>query len=88
MRVEDLAEPMVVAGRQALSNPVLASAALTCAEAALAALPRHGADHATYTLVSEFVERYTARGRCPADDRLDGWRRTGLLSPFANQEKT
>ena len=26
-------------------------------------------------------------GRCPADDRLDGWRRTGLLSPFDNQEK-
>ncbi|MFD1214928.1 hypothetical protein ACFQ36_23150, partial [Arthrobacter sp. GCM10027362] len=42
-------------------------AARTCAAAALEALPRLGADQATCRRVEDFIERYTARGRSPAD---------------------
>jgi glutamate--cysteine ligase len=56
---------------------MLASAALGCAEAALMALPRLGVDAATRTRAEDFVDRYTARGRSPAEERLDRWQRTG-----------
>ena len=58
------------AARLALSAPELRKAALTCfvaAEKALADLD--GADRVREA-VSTFTERYVARGRCPADDRL------------------
>ncbi|HVF73655.1 MAG TPA: glutamate-cysteine ligase family protein [Acidimicrobiales bacterium] len=58
------------AGEQALSHPGLAAAAQACFAAALDALPRVGADAATVAATEEFVERYVARGRCPADDEL------------------
>jgi ergothioneine biosynthesis glutamate--cysteine ligase EgtA len=62
------------AARLGPSAPELNKAALTCflaAEKALAALD--GADRARQA-VSTFIERYVARGRCPADDRLDALR--------------
>lgn len=68
---------MRTAARDGLTNPVLASAALDCAEAALMALPRLGADAVTRARTEDFVERHTARGRCPADERMDRWARTG-----------
>jgi glutamate--cysteine ligase len=75
--VASLSDPIRTAARHALADPLLASAALDCAEAALMALSRLGADAATRSRAEDFVDRYTARGRCPANERLDRWQRTG-----------
>ncbi|GAB3518384.1 ergothioneine biosynthesis glutamate--cysteine ligase EgtA [Arthrobacter monumenti] len=72
-----LPSPVSSAARDGLTDPVLAAAALACAEAALGALDRLGADSETVSRTEEFVERYTNRGRSPADDRVELWRRTG-----------
>ncbi|WP_410555268.1 glutamate-cysteine ligase family protein [Arthrobacter globiformis] len=72
-----LPDPMRTAAREGLTNPGLAGAARLCAEAALNALPRLGADATTRNLAEDFVERNTARGRCPGQERLDLWERTG-----------
>jgi glutamate--cysteine ligase len=58
------------AARCGLADPAVARAAATCFGAALAALPRLGADPPTVTATEEYVERYVARGRCPADDAV------------------
>jgi glutamate--cysteine ligase len=55
------------AARDGLTDPVLARAACRCFEAALDALPRLGAQ-ALVPLVAGYMERYVARGRCPADE--------------------
>ncbi|MFI9272854.1 ergothioneine biosynthesis glutamate--cysteine ligase EgtA [Kitasatospora sp. NPDC052896] len=60
------------AATRAVDDPVLRRAALGCFAAADAALPGLGADERLRVAVAEFAERYTARGRCPADDQLDG----------------
>ena len=60
-----------------MAEPALARAGLLCAEAALGALGRLGVDARTRFLVERFLERHTARGRCPADERLEHWHRTG-----------
>ena len=39
-----------------------------------------GAGGTTVDAVRAYVDRYVDRGRCPADDVLDHWRRTG--EPF------
>ena len=70
-----------LAARDALSSPPLAAAARECFAAALEALGRSRVDDATFAAVEEFVDRYVERGRCPADDRLDGWNATGCLWP-------
>lgn len=75
--VTALPRPMATAARDAMSDPVIAEAALACANAALGALDSLGADPATRSRVAAFIERYTQRGRCPADDRIELWRRTG-----------
>ncbi|WP_427004517.1 ergothioneine biosynthesis glutamate--cysteine ligase EgtA [Pseudarthrobacter sp. H2] len=85
--VASLSDPMRTAARHALADPVLASAALGCAEAALMALPRLGVDAATRTRAEDFVDRYTARGRCPAEERLDRWQRTGSYSGPSQYEE-
>jgi glutamate--cysteine ligase len=46
--------------------------AAICFAAAADALPRLGASPAVRAAVAEFTDRYVARGRCPADDLLDG----------------
>ncbi|MFC9354867.1 glutamate-cysteine ligase family protein [Arthrobacter sp. NPDC057013] len=79
-----LPDPMRTAAREGLSNAALALAARFCAEAALDALPRLGADATTRSRAEDFIERNTARGRCPAQERLDLWHRTG--SWFAHPE--
>ena len=63
-----------VAARCGLADPALAAAARTCFAAALEALPGADVDPTTLAATREFVDRYVARGRCPADDRLDDWR--------------
>jgi glutamate--cysteine ligase len=61
------------AARRGLDDPLLARAAVHCAEAALRALPRLGLDEAARSRVEQFAETYPLRGRCPADDRLERW---------------
>jgi glutamate--cysteine ligase len=58
------------ARRLGLAHPALAQSARECFVAAIDALPRHGVDA---TPAEDFFERYTARGRSPADDRLEDW---------------
>jgi glutamate--cysteine ligase len=63
---EPVAGRWVDAARSGLNDPALARAAGELAEIALSGLagqPAHVRDH-----VTEFTERYTLRGRCPADD--------------------
>ncbi|MDH6136770.1 glutamate--cysteine ligase [Kitasatospora sp. MAA4] len=59
------------AATRAVDDPVLRRAALACFAAADAALPGLGASEQLRNKVADFVDRYTARGRCPADDLLD-----------------
>ncbi|AQS66206.1 ergothioneine biosynthesis glutamate--cysteine ligase EgtA [Streptomyces pactum] len=59
------------AARDALTDPELREAAVTCFTAALAALPRLGATAEVVDAVAAHLERYVLRGRCPADDLLD-----------------
>ncbi|HEX2356292.1 MAG TPA: glutamate-cysteine ligase family protein [Micromonosporaceae bacterium] len=58
----------VAAARGGLADPALGAAARACFDAAAAALVRRGADARVRTAVEGFIERYVARGRCPADD--------------------
>jgi glutamate--cysteine ligase len=58
------------AARWGLEHPGLASAALECFEAALDGAARVGADAASIGALSTYLDRYVARRRCPADDRL------------------
>lgn len=69
------------AARTGLADPELCEAAAVCFAAALEALPRLGATAEVVAAVAAFRERYTARGRCPADDLLDASPRTSLFDP-------
>ncbi|MFJ3230788.1 ergothioneine biosynthesis glutamate--cysteine ligase EgtA [Streptomyces sp. NPDC086787] len=64
------------AARGGLAHPELHEAAVACFTAALEALPRLGASNAVTGAVAEYLDRYVARGRCPADDLLDPLRGT------------
>lgn len=76
------------AARDGLADPVLAAAARVCAEAAQSALPRLGVDRATLARVDGFLEKYTRRGRSPADERLEHWHRTGSFFLPSGQEQS
>lgn len=56
------------AARYGLADPELRSAAVTCFDASLEALPRLGASTAVLDAVAAFHERHVLTGRCPADD--------------------
>ncbi|WPO69537.1 MULTISPECIES: ergothioneine biosynthesis glutamate--cysteine ligase EgtA [unclassified Streptomyces] len=60
------------AARHGLADAELREAAAVCFAAAADALPRMGADASTRDAVATYADRYVARGRCPADDLLDG----------------
>ncbi|WP_282701673.1 ergothioneine biosynthesis glutamate--cysteine ligase EgtA [Streptomyces sp. CC219B] len=60
------------AARYGPADPELHEAAVTCFAAALEALPRLGATTEVTDAVAAYRDRYVARGRCPADDLLDG----------------
>ncbi|WP_210569666.1 ergothioneine biosynthesis glutamate--cysteine ligase EgtA [Streptomyces sp. GESEQ-4] len=60
------------AARHGLSDPELHEAALACFTAALDALPRLGATTQVTDAVRAYQDRYVIKGRCPADDFLDG----------------
>jgi glutamate--cysteine ligase len=63
----------IAAAHDGLTHPALHAAANRCFTAVLEALPRLGTDQQTIAAVAAFHERYVARGRCPADDRLIDW---------------
>jgi glutamate--cysteine ligase len=64
-------DPWLRAARLGPADPVVAAASLRCFEAAARALVRLGAPAPVRQAVAAFTERYVARDRCPADDRLD-----------------
>ncbi|WP_037859159.1 ergothioneine biosynthesis glutamate--cysteine ligase EgtA [Streptomyces sp. NRRL S-340] len=61
----------IEAARSGLADPELRDVAVTCFEAALAALPRLGATAAVQDAVGAHLDHYVRKGRCPADDLLD-----------------
>lgn len=65
-----------VAARRALRDRRLRRSAESCFAAALRALPRLGASPALVSAVDIYADRFVSRGRCPADDLLDDWRRS------------
>jgi glutamate--cysteine ligase len=69
------------AARHGLADPDLRRAACDCFAAALEALRARGAEAATIDATAAYADRYIARGRCPADDRLDAWTRDGVVVP-------
>jgi glutamate--cysteine ligase len=73
------------AARHGLGHPDLAGAARDAFDVALQAMVRLGTDATTVLAVEAFVDRYVARGRCPADDRLDAWQDDGTLIPAPDQ---
>ncbi|MFJ2606430.1 ergothioneine biosynthesis glutamate--cysteine ligase EgtA [Streptomyces sp. NPDC091279] len=64
------------AARDALTDPELHEAAVVCFTAALAALPRLGADTEVIDAVAAYLDRYVRRARTPADELLDQVRGT------------
>jgi glutamate--cysteine ligase len=69
------------AARCGLQHPGLAASAEACFAATLEALARTGASTGLRDAVADHADRYVARGRCPADDRLDEWHGAGRLLP-------
>ncbi|MGH9183024.1 MAG: ergothioneine biosynthesis glutamate--cysteine ligase EgtA [Acidimicrobiales bacterium] len=74
------------AARHGLSHPALARSARGCFTAAMAALPRLGADAETEAACAAYADRYVERGRCPADDLLDAWAAEPNVLPIPPQE--
>ncbi|MGX2993114.1 ergothioneine biosynthesis glutamate--cysteine ligase EgtA [Streptomyces sp. JNUCC 64] len=70
-------ELWLTAARAALTDPDLREAATVCFGAALAALDRLGAPDRVTAAVAGYADRYVARGRCPADDLIEGFARHG-----------
>ncbi|KWX02148.1 hypothetical protein LI90_3190 [Carbonactinospora thermoautotrophica] len=62
--------PWTRAARFGLTDPELAAAALECFAAAEAALSRMGVTASVHEAVTDFIEHYVARRRCPADELL------------------
>ena len=76
--------PWLRAARCGPDDPQLASASERCFEAAGPALARLGAPAPVRHAVAAFADRYVARGRCPADDRLDEARKRAGRQPGAH----
>jgi glutamate--cysteine ligase len=72
------------AARHGLGHPDLGAAAESAFDAALRAMVQLGTDAATVLAVEAFVDRYVARRRCPADDRLEAWQDDETLIPAAD----
>jgi glutamate--cysteine ligase len=62
------------AARHGLEHPVLAETAGICLRLVAEALDGSPDDKELADLVRAYAERYTDRGRCPADDLLADWR--------------
>ena len=68
----DCGSPWEWAARHGPTDPVIARASRRCFETAEASLMRSGAPTEIRQSVSEFIEQYVQKDRCPADDQLDG----------------
>jgi glutamate--cysteine ligase len=82
--VQPTVDRWIDAARAGLTDPGFATAARACFEVALDALPGRGVDAATVAATECYLEQYVAEGRCPADDRLDAWRRGESALPPAD----
>jgi glutamate--cysteine ligase len=71
----------VDAAQLGLAHPALNRAARDLFELALQSFAHSSPESAFLDVVSGYHDRWVARGRTPADDRLDAWRRCGTLSP-------
>jgi glutamate--cysteine ligase len=69
--VAPVRDSWTAAARDSLAVPALHVAAEQCFMAALDAFDRLDVDADTVSATVAFHDRYVARGRCPADDRLD-----------------
>ncbi len=78
---EPLRERWSDAAQHGLADPDFATAARTCFDAVIGALPRLGVGQPTIDVVHAFDARFVDRGRTPADDRLDEWAATGRALP-------
>ena len=67
--------------RLGLAAPNLAASARACFAAAAAGLARLGVGGPPADTLAAYVERWVDRGRTPADDLLDAWRRAGPSHP-------
>jgi glutamate--cysteine ligase len=65
------------AGRDGLAHPTLARSARACFVAAIEAMERTGVDPALVEASACYLDRFVARGRCPADDIIET--RRGLV---------
>ncbi len=83
--VADSASLWVDAAQLGLAHPVLGATAIAVFDLALEALDRAGVDPVRQRLVDAYADRWVRRGRSPADDRLESWRRTGNLFPPAER---
>jgi glutamate--cysteine ligase len=75
------ADLWVDAAQLGLGHPELARSARAVFAIARDALAGSGVSAEVQDLVADYDERWIARGRTPADDRLDAWRRDGDLFP-------
>ncbi|MFF2026495.1 ergothioneine biosynthesis glutamate--cysteine ligase EgtA [Streptomyces sp. NPDC058171] len=66
-------ELWLTAARAGLTDQELREAAVTCFDAALAALPRLGASARVEAAVAAYADRYVFQGRSPADDLIEGF---------------
>jgi glutamate--cysteine ligase len=80
-RVAPSATLWVDAAQLGLGHPVLARTAVDVFDLAIEALADAGVDPDRRQLVEAYADRWVRRGRSPADDRIDCWRRTGELFP-------
>jgi len=69
------------AAQHGLHHPVLGPVAIELFGIARQALGRLDVDPSIVDVVDTYTDRWVARGRCPADDRLDAWRNNGELFP-------
>ena len=83
--VGQTADLWIDAAQFGLGHPALAESAEHCFGIALEALERNNAAASTIDVVAAFADRWPMRGRSPADDRLDAWRRDGTLWPCASR---
>jgi glutamate--cysteine ligase len=78
--VAPVRESWTAAARDALAVPALHVAASACFVAAFDAFDRLGVDRVTADATAAYYDRYVARGRCPADDRLEQAVRTSTVA--------
>jgi glutamate--cysteine ligase len=75
--IDGTADLWIDAAQLGLAHPRLGRAGRDVFEIALDTLGRTCPDSATTDVVAGYFDRWVARGRSPADDRLDAWRRDG-----------